>query len=175
MHGAQLLLRWLISLMMVAGATLAVAQDTAQDTAQNTAQNTAPARAPWHPGNFWGVGVQASLPHNDFADKFSSGYGLQGMFNYPLIPLIDLSGSVGWNHFPGADDGAGADIWEFAFGARLALGVFFMNGEVGYFSKVDETNFIPGLGLRFAHWEFAARTKAVGSNTWSGLRVGYYF
>ncbi len=143
--------------------------------AQETVPTTAPDHAPWHSGKYWGAGAQWSVPRGAFADDFSSGFGVQGMFNYPLIALIDLSGSVGWNHFGGANDGDGADIWEVAFGGRFALGAFFMNGEAGYFSKVDQWNFIPGLGLRYDHWEFALRTKAVGSNAWSSLRIGYYF
>jgi len=139
------------------------------------AQTEANPRAPWHSGNYWGAGAQLSIPTSDFSNKYSNGYGLQGLFNYPLIPLIDLSGNIAWNHFPDANDGDGIDIWEFAFGGRFALGAFFMNGEMGYFSKIDEWNFVPGLGLRYDHWEFAVRIKAVGDTSWTGLRVGYYF
>ncbi len=129
----------------------------------------------WHSGNYWGAGVQISQPYQDFADQYSTGYGLQGMFNYPLIPVIDLSASVGWNHFPQEGDGAGIDIFELSAGARFALGVFFMNGEAGFYSKVEEWSFVPGLGLRFDHWEYSFRIKAAGGNSWSGFRVGYYF
>ena len=134
-----------------------------------------PARSPWHSGNYWGLAGQVSLPRGVFKDNFSTGYGLQGVFDYPLIPFLDLSGSLGWNHFPGADDGAGADVWEGTFGVRFVLGVFFMNGEMGYFSKVDESSFIPGLGVRTDHWEISARSKAAGSNTWSGIRLVRFF
>ena len=159
--------RWLkigwVVLLLIGGTTGAMAADESG------------VRAPWHSGNYWGVGAQLSLPYQDFADKYTTGYGLQGLYNYPLIPLLDLSASVGWNHFPREADGAGLDIWEMSFGARFALGAFFMNGETGYFSKVDDWSFIPGLGLRYDHWEVSLRTKAVGGSSWHGLRLGHYF
>ena len=158
--------------MMVAGWVVLLLCGVASGA---VAADEAKPRAPWHSGNYWGLGAQVSPPRNDFADKYSTGYGLQGMYNYPLIPLLEVSASVGWNHFPQEADGAGIDIWETSLGARFALGAFFMSGEMGYFSKVDEWSYMPGLGLRYDHWEFSLRVKAVGSNSWSGLRVGYYF
>lgn len=134
-----------------------------------------PEHAPWHSGNYWGAGVQLALPNSDFGDNFSTGYGLQAMFDYPLIPLIDVSGSLGWTRFPAEGDREAASVWGLALGCRFALGAFFMNGEVGHFSHVDEWSFIPGLGLRYDHWEGALRFKAVGDATWTGFRVGYYF
>jgi len=126
-------------------------------------------------GHYWGAAAQVSAPRGAFKDDFSTGYGLQGVVDYPLIPLLDLTGSLGWNHFPGVGDGGGADIWEITFGARFVLGSFFMNGEMGYFSQVDEGNFIPGLGFRSDHWELSVRTKAAGSNAWSSFRLVRFF
>jgi len=163
MHRSKHLIVPLVGLMLVSGVTLALAQDEVEP------------RAPWHPGNYWGVGAQASFPTSYFNDKYSTGYGVHGLFNYPLVPLIDLSASVGWNHFPGSNATAATDIWEAALGTRFALGAFFMNGEMGYFSKIDEWNFIPGLGVRYDHWEISLRLKAAGSHTWTSLRLGYYF
>ncbi len=163
MLDSRSLTAWLVALTLVLQVSLAGAQEEAKP------------RAPWHPGNYWGVGTQLSIPNSDFSDRYSSGYGLQGLFNYPLIPLIDASGSVGWNRFPGAGDGDGIDIWELTLGFRFALGAFFMNGEMGHYSGVDEWSYVPGLGLRYDHWEFSLRIKAAGSNTWSGVRLGYYF
>jgi hypothetical protein len=142
--------------------------------AAGAAAQEAPERAPWHPGTYFGVGAQATFPTSDFGDKYETGFGVQGMFNYPLIPLIDLAASVGWNHFPAGQVTEAVDIWEFTAGPRFALGTFFMNGETGYFSEVDEWNFVPGLGLRFKHWEYSLRVKAA-TNSWTSLRVGYYF
>lgn len=139
------------------------------------AQPAAEARAPWHSGNYFGVAAQTTFPRSLFDVDYQQGLGLQGLFNYPLIPLLDLSGSLGWNHFPRDGEDDGIDIWELAFGARFALGVFFMNGEVGYFSQIDQSSFIPGLGVRLEHWEFSLRSKVAGSDTWSTFRVGYYF
>jgi len=155
-----------------------VAQSASADSV--TVQETTPTPAPprtksWHPGNYWGVGGQTTFPRSSFGINYKTGYGLQGMFNYPLIPLIDLSASVGWNHFDGEDDRPGIDIWELAFGARFAVGVFFMNGEAGYFTELEEWNYIPGLGLRFDHWEYSLRTKVAGDSIWSTFRIGYYF
>ena len=163
MHPTKNLTIWLTALAMLSWTTLA------------SAQNPPDPRAPMYGGNFFGVGAQLTYPFNDFGDDHSSGYGLQGLFNYPLIPLLDLSAALGWNHFPGANDGTSIDIWEMALGCRVALGAFFMNGEMGYFSKVDQWSFLPGLGLRYDHWEIALRVKAIGSDSWSSLRLGYYF
>lgn len=131
--------------------------------------------APWHPGHYWGAAVQVSVPRGVFKDRFSTGYGVQGVADYPLIPLLDLTGSAGWNHFPGANDGAGADVWEGTLGARFVLGVFFMNGEMGYYSNIDESSFVPGLGVRKDSWEFSLRTKAAGTNTWTSIRLVRFF
>jgi len=139
------------------------------------AQDVQPARAPWHSGNHWGVGAQFSYPYADFGDRFANGYGLQGLFDYPLIPLIDVCASVGWNRFPGAADGDGVNIWEVSFGGRFALGAFFMGSEMAYFSEVDQGSVVPSLGLRYDHWEVSVRFKAVGDNSWTGFRTGFYF
>jgi hypothetical protein len=50
-----------------------------------------------------------------------------------------------------------------------------MSGEVGYYTKVDDTSFLPGMGLRFTHLELAFNIRAVPSGSWTGLRLGYYF
>jgi len=139
------------------------------------AASTSPEHAPWHSGNYWGVGVQSTIPTSDSRNRYATGYGVQGMYNYPLIPLIDISASAGWNHFPEGNDVQSLDMWEVAAGMRFAVGAFFMNGELGYYSKIDETAFIPGLGLRNTHWEASIRAKAAGANTWTTLRLGYYF
>lgn len=141
----------------------------------NSAALAGPEHAPWHAGSYWGLGAQWSYPQGDFRNEHSPGYGLQAALDYPLVPLLDLSGSVGWNHFPRAHTGAGVDIWEVTAGGRFALGAFFMNGEAGYFSKGREWGFVPGLGLRYTHWEVSLRTKVAGVNTWGGLRVVYFF
>jgi len=133
------------------------------------------AHAPWHSGNYWAVGAQLTYPNGDFNKKYSAGHGLQAVLDYPVIPLFDLTGSVGWNHFPHQHQGSGIDIWEFTVGGRFALGAFFMSGESGYFSKLNEWSYVPGIGLRYTHWEASVRIKVAGANTWSGLRLGYFF
>ncbi len=148
-------------------------------TGQALAQAEAPAetkeKVAWHSHNYFGAGAQVSFPRSSYGNSYTTGFGMQGMFDYPLIPLLDICGSVGWNHFPHVDDGSTIDVWETALGLRFVLGAFFMNGEMGHFSKVDESSFIPGLGMRYDHWEFSFRSKATGSSTWSTFRVGYYF
>ena len=132
-------------------------------------------RAPWHPGTYFAAGAQFSFPYDRFADDYQTGYGLQAIFDYPWVPLLDWSASVGWNHFGAKGDNDAVDVWEAAAGLRFVLGRFFMNGEVGWFSEVDDTTFIPGLGWRTERWEISLRTKAAGSNAWTSVRFGWYF
>lgn len=126
-------------------------------------------------GLSYGGAFQLTLPYADFSDRYNSGWGLHAIADYPLIPLLTLTGDLGWNHFPGAADNQGIDVWEFSVGVNFALGVFYMGGETGYYTQVEEWSWVPSLGLRFDHWNFAVRFKAVNGASWRGLRVGYYF
>ncbi len=122
-----------------------------------------------------GLGIKTSFPFAEFKDKASTGWGISGLLDYPLIPLIDLTADVGYNHFSGADDGDGVDVWNAIFGGRFALGVFFMGAETGYFSYVDEWSYVPSMGLRFGRFEGSLSYKSVGGGSWTSLRAGYYF
>ena len=123
----------------------------------------------------FGAGLSVKYPYESFGDQYNTGYGINAMMDYPFIPLLDLTAAVGWNHFPEGDAGAPIDIWEFVGGARVRLGVFFMSGEVAYYTNVDATSFLPGMGLRFEHLELALNIRAVPDGSWTGLRLGYYF
>ena len=103
------------------------------------------------------------------------GGGIQGLFSYPFIPVLDLTADIGWNHFTNTKNDADIDIWEFVGGARFRLGVFFMSGEVGYYTEVESVSFQPGLGLKFEKWELAWSVRSVDRGSWHGFRVGYYF
>ncbi len=122
-----------------------------------------------------GIGVKTSFPYAELKDEATTGWGVVGIFDYPLIPLIDLTADVGYNHFPGEGDNEDVDVWNVCFGGRLALGVFFMGGEAGYFSHVNEWSYVPSMGLRFDRFEGAIRYKAVGGASWTSLRFGIYF
>ena len=122
-----------------------------------------------------GVGLKTSFPFDDFGDRVNTGWGVAALLDYPVIPFIDATAEVGYSHFPDAGQGDGVDVWDVIFGARFALGVFFMGGETGYFSFVDEWSFVPSMGLRFGSLEGSVRFKAVGGGNWSSLRLGYYF
>ena len=123
----------------------------------------------------FGAAASVNSPQKSFGEQHSTGYGLHAIMDYPFIPLLDFTADIGWNHFPGANDGAGVDVWEFAGGMRFVLGIFFMSGEVGYYTEIDETSFLPGMGLRFDRLEFSLRISAVPGGSWTGLRIGYYF
>ncbi len=123
----------------------------------------------------FGAGLTAKYPYENFGDSHDTGYGLQAIMDYPFIPLLDLTASIGWNHFPESNDGEAIDIWEFAGGMRFRMGVFFMSGEVAYYTEIEETSFLPGLGLRFEHFEAAMNVRAVSGGSWTGIRLGYYF
>jgi len=123
----------------------------------------------------FGAGLTMKYPYESFGDDYKTGYGILAMMDYPFIPVLDLTASIGWNHFAEDKAGEAIDIWEFTGGMRFRLGVFFMSGEVAYYTKVDDTSFLPGLGLRFEHLEVAMNIRAVPSGSWTGWRVGYYF
>lgn len=123
----------------------------------------------------FGAGLTMKYPYESFGDEYNTGFGIMGFLDYPLIPLLELTAGIGWNHFDNAQAPEAVDIWEYVGGLRLALGVFFMSGEVGYFTEVNSTSFLPGLGVRFHHFELAVNLRSVPSGSWTGFRLGYYF
>jgi len=123
----------------------------------------------------FGADLSAKYPYQNFGDSHDTGFGIHAIMDYPFIPLLDLTAHIGWNHFPEANDGETIDIWEFVGGMRFRMGIFFMSGEVGYYTKIEETSFLPGLGLRFDHFEVAMNVRAVSGGSWTGIRLGYYF
>jgi hypothetical protein len=139
------------------------------------AQDQPPAAEPATKSVSFGGALAAKFPNESFAIQYDTGYGIYGIMDYPLIPLLDLAAGIGWNHFPAGAAGDAIDVWEFVGGARVRLGVFFMSGEVAYYTEIKETSFLPGLGLRFKHFEVAFNVRAVSGGSWQGLRLGYYF
>ncbi len=125
--------------------------------------------------HIFGAAFTANHPFESFGEQHSTGYGFSAIMDYPFIPLLDFTATIGWNHFAGSNGGDDVDVWEFAGGRRFVMGVFFMSGEVGYYTEVDDTSFVPGMGLRFDQLEFGLRVKAVTGGSWTGFRVGYYF
>ena len=123
----------------------------------------------------YGVGLMMNYPFDSFGNEYNTGWGLHGMVDYVFIPLLHFVGDVGWNHFPGNDNREALDVFEFTFGAKFQFGAFFMGGESGYYTEVNEWSFVPSMGLRFSRFEVAFRIKAVGGSSWNGLRLGYYF
>jgi hypothetical protein len=123
----------------------------------------------------FGLGLTMKYPYESFGDDYNTAYGLAGMLAYPFIPLLDLTASIGWNQFSEGDQDKSLDLWEFTGGMRFRMGVFFMSGEVGYYTKIEQTSFLPGLGLKFEHFEVALNVRAVDKGSWTGLRLGYYF
>jgi hypothetical protein len=123
----------------------------------------------------FGAALSMKYPYESFGDEYHTGYGIHAIMDYPFIPLLDLTADVGWNRFPKAAAGESIDIWEFVGGARVRLGVFFMSGEVGYYTNIKATSFLPGMGLRFTRFEAAVNIRAVPGGSWTGLRFGYYF
>lgn len=123
-----------------------------------------------------GLAAALTYPFQDFGEDYDTGYGLHAMFDYPLIPLLNVTGSAGWNHFPRIEEGESLDVLNLAAGGKIALGVFYIGGEVGYFSEVEEWSWVPSMGVRLgSNWDFAVRLKATGSGSWTTLRAGCYF
>jgi hypothetical protein len=157
---------FLLVCIVVLGFSLtdAMAQEQAEPEPDYTAGSTS-----------FGVGLTGKYRKETYGDDYEPGYGIMAMMDYPFIPLLDLTAGIGWNTFPDANDGEAADLWEFVGGMRFRMGVFFMSGELGYYTTIEETSFLPGLGLRFDHFEVAWNIRAVKNGSWSGLRLGYYF
>ena len=135
----------------------------------------APSRSYYDNHRVFGFALQGSTPYDDFAADYNTGFGVHGIADYPLAPLFSLIGDLGWNRFSGAGEVADIDVWEISAGAKFNLGPFYMGGEVAYYSKVDNVNWLPSIGLRFERWEFAVRWKAAERVGWVSYRVGYYF
>jgi len=136
----------------------------------------ADARQAWVDAYRWlGGGVSTSFPYTNFGDDYNTGYGLHVLVDRPVVPLLNLSADLGWNHFPGNSDRESIDVWNLIFGGRFVLGAFFMGGETGYFSKVDSWGWVPSMGVRFERMEFAVRHETAGADAWTTLRFGYYF
>jgi hypothetical protein len=124
----------------------------------------------------FGVAAMFNIPNDEFGKRTDNGFGIHGVWVKPLIPLISLTADVGFNHFPSSDNGQPeANVWEFTGGLRFEFGAFYMGGEGGYYTEIDEGSFIPSMGLRFGKFEFAGRWKAVGGSSWTGLRLTYFF
>ena len=49
-------------------------------------------------------GVNLHFPNQTFGTRTDTGYGLTGIYVRPLIPLVTLTGSVGFSHFNGEGD-----------------------------------------------------------------------
>lgn len=123
----------------------------------------------------FGLGLTTKYPYESFGDDYGTAYGIMGLLAYPFIPLLDLTAGIGWNTFGEGDSNESLDLWEFTGGMRFRMGVFFMSGEVGYYTNIEQTSFLPGLGLKFDHFEIALNVRAVDKGSWSGLRLAYYF
>ena len=138
-------------------------------------EQTAPPPDPTEESVSFGAGLTAKYRKSTYDESHHTGYGIMAFMDYPFIPLLDLTAGIGWNNFPDANEGDEVDIWEFVGGMRFRMGVFFMSGELGYYTNIEETSFLPGLGLRFDHFEVAWNVRAVSEGSWNGLRLGYYF
>ena len=124
----------------------------------------------------FGVAGMFNIPNDEFGRRTDNGFGIHGVWVKPLIPLISLTGDVGFNHFPASENGLDAvNVWEFTGGLRFEFGAFYMGGEAGYYTEIDEGSFVPSLGLRIGKFEVAGRWKAVGGSSWTGVRVTYFF
>jgi len=122
-----------------------------------------------------GAAVQTSFPYDELGDTHNTGWGVQAMVDYPLIPLFHLCGRVGWNTFPRVGGGDSLDVWEITGGGRVVLGAFFMGGEVGWYDKGDHWSWVPSLGLRFERIEVAFCVRAVSRYAYTSARAGWYF
>jgi hypothetical protein len=132
--------------------------------------------AAWHPRNEgFAAGLVANIPNADFGRRSQTGFGIQGFYVRPLLPLVTVTASAGYNRFPGEGELPAADVWSFTGGLRFEFGAFYMSGEGGYYTEIDEGGFVPGIGLHLGRFEAAARWKASGNSTWTSLRLGYYF
>lgn len=123
----------------------------------------------------FGVAATLSFPYGSFGDDQGTGYGLQGLVDYPVLPLLNLAGTLGWSHFPGDGNNEALNVWYVNIGARLSLAGFFMSGQAGYYSEIDEWGWVPGFGYRFTQLEIGLEYVSVSRDAWTTLHVGWYF
>lgn len=133
-------------------------------------------REEWLAGyRHFGVAASLSYPYADFRDQYDAGFGLHALVDYPVSTLIRIAGDVAWNRFPGDDDGPALDVFSAFIEGRIVLAFFYAAGGTGYLTGVDHVGYVPSFGLRFDRTEFSVRWVAVGSDSWTTLRAGFYF
>ena len=164
MNGRIVLLALLVT-VVIPLATMAQQQDSELTTREEWVANY----------NKFGIAATVSLPYGDFSEDRTTGYGLQGLVDFPLVPLFNLTGTVGWSHFPEDGDVEPVDIWYVNIGGRLVLASFYMSGQTGYYSELDQWGWVPGFGFRFTQLELGLEYVGASKGAWTTLRVGWYF
>lgn len=130
-----------------------------------------------------GVGVGFRLPSGDFGDAYDGGFGANFTMAYPLAPTVSAYGDIGYTRFMGKSASVGGvevgpddlDVWGFSAGAKVGLGGFYLGGEGGYFTEVDEFGLSPLLGLGLGPLDISARYKFTGDANWFDLRASISF
>jgi len=131
-----------------------------------------------------GVGLGFRAPTGDFGDLYDGGFGANVVMEFPLAPTISAYGDVGYTTFYGQDlviDGTTAtavddiDVWGFSAGAKFGIGGFYLGGEVGYFTEIDETGLSPLVGMGLGPLDISARYKITGDANWIDLRASISF
>jgi hypothetical protein len=161
-----------ILITLLAALTLAVLVPSA-GLAQEKSGSAPPKWAPRNQG--FAASATMHFPNSDFGTRSKTGYGMEVFYVHPVIPLVTLTGSLGYSHFPGESDLPAVDMFIFTGGFRFEFGAFYMGGEGGYYSELDEAGFVPSIGFHIKKFEIAGRWKSSGKSTWTSLRLGYYF
>lgn len=141
-----------------------------------------------------GVGVDFGFPVGDFGDGYKLGYGGSLLYQHPVAPKLNITGTAGYLNFQSKEiPGFGkinAGFIPVKAGARYFLAEnIFINGEVGAVFSTGDNNsgtafaYSPGIGVEFPVADKSAIELAARYEGWSndgtisfvGLRLAWNF
>ncbi|MFO7587934.1 MAG: hypothetical protein R6X22_07650 [Gemmatimonadota bacterium] len=132
-----------------------------------------PGRAAGQAGSGLGLGAKLLFPTGDFDGEVKAGWGLAVTGEARILDVVAATGEIGYHRFRGEEAGGvpleDREIYGFAAGARVYLALLFVGAEWGYFTDLEESSFLPSVGIRLSLVEITARYKATDSN-WVELR-----
>ncbi|WEK18366.1 MAG: hypothetical protein P0Y49_16370 [Candidatus Pedobacter colombiensis] len=139
-----------------------------------------------------GIGAEFGFPVGTFGDAFNLGYGGALMYQHPVAPSLNLTGSAGYTVFKLKSDFGGGTTGAIPVkaGARYFFGEnFFVGAELGAAFSTEtggSTAFVysPGIGVNFpvsdkSSIELGGRYEGWSANSTTsgfiGLRLAYNF
>ena len=129
--------------------------------------------------------------------EHGTGFGISAAAKYGLNDFLSIVGDLGWNSVPEtinvyntypekaafakentpvADESGRYDFIDFTVGVRANVGFLYAEARTGYFSgDQGGFGFIPAIGGEFKNFDLQANYTIVGSGSYFGMRLAYYF